>query len=209
MANAFVDENPIGFGLMQRDREFGHYLDGVHYERRPSLWVEPIGGWGRGSVQLVEIPTDDEIHDNIVAMWVPEAPARAGQDYHLRYRTFWQANEPDPGPLARVVATRLGNGGQPGQPRPRNVRKFLIEFLGGPLGALPFGVRPEAVITLSRGRLAPYRKMEPVPNGVSGHWRTSFDVEIAGTEPVDLRLFLRLGERVLSETWLYQYHPSA
>src|SRR3546814_20607986 len=70
--------SPRGFGLLQRDRYFEHYLDGVNYDLRPSLWVEPLGSWGRGAVQLIEIPTDDEIHDNIVAFWVPQEPAQAG-----------------------------------------------------------------------------------------------------------------------------------
>lgn len=78
VASAFADHGPRGFGLLQRDRNFDHYLDGVRYDLRPSLWVEPLGDWGEGSVQLVEIPTDDEIHDNIVAMWVPKQPATAG-----------------------------------------------------------------------------------------------------------------------------------
>src|SRR3546814_18136814 len=71
--SSFADENPRGFGLSQRDRSFDHYQDGVKYEKRPSVWVEPVGEWGRGAVQLVEIPTDDEIHDNLCAMWLPEA----------------------------------------------------------------------------------------------------------------------------------------
>ena len=70
MTSAFVDSDPKGFGLLQRDRDFVHYLDdGVFYERRPSVWVEPLEPWGKGSVQLVEIPTDDETSDNIVAYW--------------------------------------------------------------------------------------------------------------------------------------------
>src|SRR5690606_33287451 len=85
ITSAFADENPRGFGLMQRDRNVDHYLDGVAYERRPSLWVEPIGAWGKGAVQLIEIPTDDEIHDNIVAAWVPAEPAVAGQSRTYRY----------------------------------------------------------------------------------------------------------------------------
>ncbi|MFH7346738.1 glucan biosynthesis protein, partial [Pseudomonas syringae group genomosp. 7] len=64
MVSAFSDNNPRGFCLLQRDRNFDHYMDGVHYVRRPSLWVEPLGDWGEGAVQLIEIPTDDEIHDN-------------------------------------------------------------------------------------------------------------------------------------------------
>ncbi|WP_420991730.1 glucan biosynthesis protein [Cupriavidus sp. 30B13] len=205
-ASSFGDDNPRGFGLLQRDRDFDHYKDGVHYERRPSLWVEPLDGWGQGAVQLVEIPTDDEIHDNIVAMWVPRAPARAGSDFRLRYRLHWLADEPYPTPLARCVATRLGNGGQPGQPRPQGVRKFMVEFKGAPLEKLPSGTRPEAVLTSSRGTFSRVFA-EAVPDGVAGHWRAQFDLSVDGKDPVDMRLFLRLDGKPLSETWLYQYHP--
>ena len=142
IASSFVDANVRGFGLMQRDRAVANYLDGVAYERRPSLWVEPQGEWGPGAVQLIEIPTDDEIHDNIVAMWVPNAAPKAGEPMKFAYKLYWQSDAPDAGPLARCVATRLGNGGQPGNPRPRGVRKFMVEFLGGPLETIPFGVKP-------------------------------------------------------------------
>lgn len=206
LVSSFGGENPRGFGLLQRDRNFDHYQDGVHYERRPSLWVEPKGDWGKGAVQLIEIPTDDEIHDNIVAMWVREAPTKAGDDITLAYRLYWQADEPNPSPLSRVVATRTGNGGQPGQPRPENVRKFMVEFLGGPLAKLPFGTKPEAVLWASRGEFS-YVFTEAVPNDVAGHWRAQFDFTVDGEEPVEMRLFLRDKDTTLSETWAYQYHP--
>jgi glucans biosynthesis protein len=206
MASAFSDENPRGFGLLQRDRNFDHYLDGVNYDKRPSLWVEPRGSWGKGSVQLVEIPTDDEIHDNIVAMWVPETAAKTGSAFDLAYRLYWQADEPFPADLARCVATRLGNGGQPGKPRPKGVRKFMVEFLGTPLEDLPYGVKPEPVLWASRGTFS-YVFTEAVPDDVNGHWRAQFDLTAEGAEPVEMRLFLRLNDKVLSETWLFQYHP--
>ncbi|MBV7514624.1 glucan biosynthesis protein D [Pseudomonas sp. PDM25] len=206
MASAFSDNHPRGFGLLQRDRDFNNFEDGVHYERRPSLWVEPLGDWGAGSVQLVEIPTDDEIHDNIVAMWVPAEPAEAGNTYRLRYRLHWLADEPYPSELARCVATRLGNGGQPGQPRPKGVRKFVVEFKGTPLEKLAFGVKPQAVLSSSRGTFSNVFT-EAVPDGVPGHWRAQFDLSVDGKDPVELRLFLLLDGKTLSETWLYQYHP--
>ena len=205
--SAFADRTPRGFGLLQRDRLFDHYLDGVRYERRPSLWVEPLGDWGEGSVQLIELPTDDEIHDNIVAMWVPKQPARAGAHQELQYRLYWAADEPHPTSLARCVATRVGRGGQPGQPRPAGVRKFMVEFLGGPLVQLPFGVKPQAVLSAASGAFS-YVFTEAVPDGVPGHWRAQFDFTPAGREVVDMRLFLKNGEQTLSETWLYQYRPS-
>ncbi|OVZ59116.1 glucan biosynthesis protein D [Pigmentiphaga sp. NML080357] len=208
IASAFSDENPRGFGLLQRDRNFDHYLDGVFYDRRPSLWVEPLGDWGPGTVQLVEIPTDDEIHDNIVAMWVPAAPAAKGSSYRLKYRLHWTDQEPFAPSMARCVATRLGNGGQPGQPRPPGVRKFMVEFLGGPLAQLPYGVKPEPVLWASRGGFS-YVYMEAVPDDVPGHWRAQFDLTVQGADPVELRLYLKSGDQTLSETWLYQYHPPA
>lgn len=207
LTSSFLDENPRGFGLLQRDRCFDHYQDGVFYDKRPSLWVEPSGSWGKGAIQLVEIPTDDEIHDNIVAMWVPEAPATAGSKVHLAYRLHWKADEPYPTELGRCVATRLGNGGQPGQPRPKGVRKFMVEFMGAPLEKLPFGEKPGPVLWASRGTFS-YVFTEAVPDDVPGHWRAQFDFTVGGgTDPVEMRLFLRAGEKILTETWLYQYHP--
>ncbi|MBI1867185.1 MAG: glucan biosynthesis protein D [Methylocystis sp.] len=206
MASAFGDNNPKGFGLLQRDRNFDHYLDGVLYDHRPSVWVEPKGDWGKGAVHLVEAPTDDEIHDNIVAMWVPEKPAVAGSAFEFSYRLHWLADEPYPPPLARCVATRLGNGGQPGKPRPAGVRKFMVEFLGGALERLPFGVKPEPVLWASRGTFS-YIFTEAVSDRVPGHWRAQFDLTVEGADPVEMRLFLKSGDTVLSENWLFQYHP--
>lgn len=206
ITSAFSDENPRGFGLMQRDRVFDHYLDGVAYERRPSVWVEPVGQWGRGMVQLIEIPTDDEIHDNIVAAWVPVEKASAGQTLTYRYKLYWQAEQPDPGSLARTVALRIGRGGEPGKPRPSGVRKFVVEFFGGSLAKLPMGTLPEAVVTVSRGETANVFT-EAIPNDIPGSWRAQFDVAADGPEPVEIRLYLRLAGEPLSETVLYQYHP--
>jgi glucans biosynthesis protein len=77
--SAFMDANPRGFGLTQRKRAFNDFGDlQVLYGRRPSLWVEPIGDWGVGAVDLVEIPTNSEYHDNIVAFWRGTEPLRAG-----------------------------------------------------------------------------------------------------------------------------------
>ena len=124
MVSAFLDNNPRGFGLMQRDRVFDHYLDGVFYDRRPSLWVEPLPGpsgegWGKGSIQLCEIPTDDEIHDNVVAMWVPADPVPAGADLHLNYRLHWLAQEPYPSKLAVVWRLASDAAGSPASRGPR------------------------------------------------------------------------------------------
>ncbi|WGF89188.1 glucan biosynthesis protein [Marinivivus vitaminiproducens] len=206
ITSSFTDDNPRGFGLLQRDRRFENYLDGVNYDRRPSVWVEPLDGWGRGAVQLVEIPTDDEIHDNIGAFWVPEAPVQAGDRFTFGYRLHWLAEEPFPATeIARIAATRIGRGGEPGKPRPDGVHKFVVEFEGQALEGLDQGSKPQPVISASRGEVS-YVFAEPVPN--TSRWRAQFDVTVAGSDPVELRLFLAEGDRALSETWLYQYDPS-
>ncbi|MBV9840764.1 MAG: glucan biosynthesis protein D [Sphingomonadaceae bacterium] len=206
--SAFADAAPRGFGLMQRDRNFDHYLDGVHYERRPSLWVEPLDDWGEGAVQLIEIPTDDEINDNIVLCWVPKARASAGSAYHLRYRLHWSGDEPFPSEVAPCVATRIGRGGQPGRPRPKGVVKFVVEFLGKSLAGLPFGVLPEAVVSASSGSFTNVFT-EAVPDDVGGHWRAEFDFTPVDRDPVEMRLYLKARGQTLTETWLYRFHPQA
>jgi periplasmic glucans biosynthesis protein len=203
--SAFADKSPRGFGLLQRDRSFDHYLDGVHYERRPSLWVEPLGDWGEGSVQLIELPTEDETMDNIVAMWVPKQPAKAGSSLQLHYRLTWSAGEPHETTLARCIATRIGRGGEPGQNRPKGVRKFVVEFLGGRLATLPYGTKPQPVLSTTSGSFSDVFT-EAVPDSVPGHWRAQFDFTAAATDVVDMRLYLKNAEQTLSETWLYQHH---
>jgi periplasmic glucans biosynthesis protein len=205
--NTFYDNNPRGFGLLQRDRSFANYEDdSVFYERRPSVWVEPLGPWGEGGVQLVEIPTDDEIYDNIVAYWLPQKPVTAGSEWSFQYRLYWLADEPASLPsVAKVVATRTGQGGVAGQiPRPKEKRKFVIDFAGGQLEGLAKQDPVQATTTTSRGTIDDMSVFQVV---TTKKWRVRFDLNVDGDEPVDLRCFLRLGDQALTETWLYQYLP--
>ena len=154
MVSAFMDENPKGFGLLQRDRDFENYLDGVNYDRRPSAWVTPIGDWGRGAVQLIELPTDDEIHDNITTAWVPEGAAKAGNRYTLNYKLHWQANEPYfPETLGYTRGTYIGHGGEPGKPRPPGLRKIVVEYEGAPITNILPTDAPVCDVSLSHGTL--------------------------------------------------------
>jgi glucans biosynthesis protein len=207
VTNAFQDESPKGFGLMQRDRDFADYQDdGAFYNKRPGLWVEPKGDWGAGAVELMEIPTEDETQDNIVAYWRPRRPAQAGDHLSFDYRLYWQDSEPAyPSDIARVVATRLGRGGIPGQsPWPRDVQKFVVDFSGGPLGQMAARYDIAPVVSASRGTVDNAHLLKVVG---TDRWRAAFDLKLEGNQPVDIRMFLRLGEKTLSETWLYQYFP--
>ncbi|HKP56268.1 MAG TPA: glucan biosynthesis protein D [Polyangiales bacterium] len=208
ITSSFFDKSPKGFGLMQRDRDVEHYLDGVNYDLRPSLWVEPIGDWGEGAVSLVEIPTDDEIHDNIVAFWMSKQPVKAGNALRYRYRLYWQGEHPFAADsIASVWSTRIGRGGEPGKPRPKGVTKFVIDFAGKPLENLGKNDKLTAEISASRGTIS-NSFVEPTPR--TKRHRAQFDLTVSGTEPVEIRMFLRKNkQQTVSETWLYQFEPRA
>ncbi|MCF5063373.1 glucan biosynthesis protein G [Pseudomonas syringae] len=90
----FTVENPRGFGLLQRGRNFSHYEDlDDNYDKRPSAWIEPEGDWGKGSVDLVEIPTADETNDNIVAFWSPAELPEVGKPLDVAYRLHWTLDD--------------------------------------------------------------------------------------------------------------------
>lgn len=202
--SAFLDQAPRGFGLMQRDKTYDHYLDAVFYEKRPCGWVEPRGDWGRGSVQLVEIPTENEIYDNVIAMWVPAEPNHAGQTLAYAYRLLWRDRDPFPGDLALCIATRIGMGAVQGAPRDPVLKKFEIEFEGAILETLGKGDVPEAVVTVSHGATSHFIT-EPSPDGNRALWRTQFDLDPQGATLVEMRCFLRHAGRPLTETWVYRF----
>lgn len=209
--NSYFDDNPRGFGLLQRDRNFDDYEDdGVFYERRPSLWIEPKpgpgGGWGKGAVQLVEIPTVDETFDNIVAFWNPADKPKPGQELLFSYRMYWGEKMPYSSPLGQTVATRTGIGGTVGVKRQYYSRHFAVDFVGGELGALPKDSPVEAVVSTSRGTTE-HVTAHFVPE--FGGYRALFDLRPTddSVEPIDLRMYLRIEDRALTETWIYQWTP--
>lgn len=205
--NAYADNNPRGFGLLQRDRNFDHYQDdGAFYERRPSLWVEPRSNWGNGSIQLIELAAADETSDNIVAFWNPAKPPQPGEELLFAYRLYWGRKPPVAAPLARVVATRTGQGGIVGQKRKYFSWRFVVDFAGGDLGMLGKDTVVEPVITASRGKveITSVRPLESI-HGL----RAMFDLKPTDTTttPINLRMYLRADGEPLTETWLYQWTP--
>jgi glucans biosynthesis protein len=199
----FGNIDPKGFGLMQRTRDFEAYQDlEARYDLRPSLWVEPLDAWGRGHIRLIEIPSPSEVHDNIVAFWVPTEPVEAGSEWRFRYRLYWSREAPFGPPLAQVAATRVGTGGLPGEESDGVSRKFVIDFEGGQLEDTPAEAPVTAVVAVAGGVVtdAIARK-----NEVTGGWRAFFDLQPDGSDPVEMRCQLQLADKPLSETWVYQW----
>jgi glucans biosynthesis protein len=207
--NAYSDENPKGFGLLQRDRNFDHYQDdGVFYEKRPSLWIEPIGKWGKGSVQLVEIPTLDETFDNIVAFWNPAKPIKPGQELLYSYNMYWGSHPPVHSPRARVVDTFTGIGGVIGKKRHYYSKRFVVDFAGGSLAMLGKDTKVKAIITTSKGKVE-IESARPL-HSIDGY-RVMFDLvpPDATSNPINMRVYLEANGQPLSETWQYQWNPPA
>lgn len=212
--SAFSDDNPKGFGLLQRDRNFDHYQDdGVFYDKRPGVWVAPKGPWGRGEVQLVEIPTLDETFDNIVAFWRPAKPIEAGQEWLFSYRLTWGAAPTPEHHYARVQDTFTGLGGVVGKKREYFSKRFVVDFAGGSLAkitadaksASESAAKVEAKITHSSGRV---ELVSVRPQRAISGYRAMFDlVPPKGTEPIDLSLQLLVAGQPISETWVYQWTP--
>ena len=138
----FSVENPRGFGLLQRGRDFSHYEDlDDRYDKRPSAWIEPKGDWGKGSVDLVEIPTADETNDNIVAFWSPEKMPEPGQPLDFAYRMHWTMDEAAlHAPDSAWVSQTLKSTGDVKQSnlirQPDGSVAYLVDFEGPSLAAL-------------------------------------------------------------------------
>ncbi|HUA90068.1 MAG TPA: glucan biosynthesis protein G [Steroidobacteraceae bacterium] len=204
--NRFMDENPRGFGLVQRERDPRQYDDlQSDYEARPSYWVQPLGNWGKGGVELVEIPSDEEIHDNIVTYWVPaEAPAVGKPvSYNYLVSAFLHNTQWPPG--GHVISTRSGTPGS-AEERARfgpGARRFVIEYAGGDLDGLAAVQPVKAEASADNARVDALA----VQRTAAGGWRVSMVVTPRAKRPVDMHCFLTLNGEVLTETWTYQWTP--
>ena len=197
--SAFQDNNPVGFGLIQRDRAFASYQDlEADYQNRPSLWVEPVGAWGPGAVNLVEIPTDAEIHDNIVAFWTPATPLKAGTEFDFAYRLNWGAV---PAPEAVAVTVAATRRGRASSDPPTGERLFVIDFTM-PAGGERGEAAPKATVTASAGTVSGVTVAEdPEIDG----WRLTFKLDPADAASIELRAALIFADGRQVETWVYRW----
>ena len=223
--NTFPLQNPRGFGLMQRDCDFKSYQDiEAAYERRPSLWVEPEGDWGPGTLNLVEIPTEDEMHDNIVAFWSPDKPRDKNKpdqpESELRYpdtqmyswKLYWMQPQTQQHDRGQVTSTRVSRNG--------DTMTFHVDFAGGELATLPADTGLSSIVETPEP--IPLLEKKLLRNSASGGWRLEFKIRLPKEEgvlqslmtarkgPVMLRFkaLLKKGENLpdpLTETWIYDW----
>jgi glucans biosynthesis protein len=193
-----------GFGLMQRDRNFSSYEDTeAQYERRPSVWIEPLGDWGPGRVELLQYHSPDETNDNVVASWVPQQLPVPGEPLELAWRLHWQGQAATRPPGAWVTQTRLGRGFEALRP---DEMQYVVDFDGPALQALSADAPVQAIVTAPAG--ARVVQVNAYRHPQSGGWRMTLRLQrLERTQPVELRAFLQLGTQVLSETWSHAIPP--
>ena len=194
--SAFVDTDPKGFGFLQRERNSASFEDDNQmFERRPSLWVEPVGAWGAGAVELIEIPTRSDINDNIISYWRPKDILAAGTSRRYAYRQFWcwEPGEQPQGPT--VTQTRSGAGATPSS------RRFIVAFSGESLRNITADALKIA-ITLSAGTVLSQRVISLADQAMA---RVLFEVDLGGATLIEMRMTLSASNAVHSETWLYRW----
>jgi glucans biosynthesis protein len=200
--SAFVDDSPAGFGLLQRSREFASYQDlEARYHRRPSAWVTPRGDWGTGDVHLVEIPTPEEVNDNIVAYWRPRQPLMPGEHHEFTYRLTWPGSGHKllPRPLARVVRTARGLklGDRRGE--------IVIDY-ATPAGASPTELVEELTLDIAAPvRLELKHRVQTLEDPPG--YRVFLDYRMPIRETTELRVQPMHNGAPAGETWLFRLTP--
>lgn len=209
--NTFEIGTPRAFGLLQRDRKFDHYQDlEAHYERRPSLWIAPQQDWGKGHVELVQIPTPNEYNENVNAFWVPEKSPEPGQRLEFAYTMRWSSEEFEPADEGHVVNTWVLRQTE------KERTRFMIDFEGPQLEAISSDQELSADINVSKEyKLLDYQVFK---NEVTGGWRLVFQIErnkeaslkdiLPNKTAADLRAFLKNNDERVTETWDYTFLPS-
>lgn len=192
--SAFTDNNPKGFGLLQRDRIFSDYQDlEGRYGDRPSVWVEPFGDWGEGSIDLLELPTADEVNDNIVAFWKPRNGLIPGSNHHYRYRLHWGWEPPVRSNMGWVASVRIGKSWNAG------ARLIVTEFLGTQAYN---GSQMTVDLRASTGRI---ENVVVIPNPVTGGHRLAFDFYPNSGDASDIRGVLIGNGKPASEVWMFRW----
>ena len=196
--SAFADNNPRGFGLIQRKRKYSDFNDlEALYHNRPAVWITPGEGWGQGAVTLVEIPADLEIYDNIVAYWRPSQAMQPGDAHKMNYTLHWGA---DPVAMTAQMPVRVLNTAMGGRAFEEG-EIIVIDFADSP--DVPDDLsKVEILVRTNAGTVTPgILQRNPETKGP----RLAFTFQAEDATLAEFRAQLRLNGEPLSEVWLYRW----
>lgn len=192
--SVLAQDVPLGFGLMQRQRDFDDFSDiEAGYHLRPSVWVEPGDGWQRGELTLVEIPTSNEYNDNIVVFWKPSSAWKKGEEHRVSYRLHWARQPPVLPEVTSVAQTRSGRVSDGAN------RRFVIDFRPADAAMLDGA---EASVSASAGSISNVTLKHHDDTGLV---RLSFELDPGSAQTAELRALLTRGGKAVTETWIYRW----
>jgi glucans biosynthesis protein len=199
--NTFEDDTPRGFGLLQRDRVFNNYQDmEANYHQRPSAWVQPLGQWGKGHMTLMQLTTNNEFMDNVVAYWTPSTPASPGIPFGFEYNLYFFGENDSRPLLGRTQATRVDWS----QAKSDREVVFVLDFEGRQLASIPADEPPQADLRVGKGGRA--AEVQVQKNEANHTWRVILRVALEEWQkPVELSCRLLKGDKPLTETWTYTW----
>ena len=114
----------------------------------------------------------------------------------------WALQAETPDGLASVAGTYSGVGGNPADASSANSRRFAINFTNGTIDRLPPDAVLDPIIDVSDNARLIHAGLDRLPGG---GWRLSMELEKLNSAPVELRAKLSMLQRIVSETWLYQW----
>jgi glucans biosynthesis protein len=145
---------------------------------------------------LIEIPTKQEIHDNIAGFWRPKHPLQAKGEHIYTYRLHWGPDTPKATSLARFCRTGVGA-------KDEASKIFVLDIIGDRLKSIdPHSIRGN--VTADKAEV---RNIVTQPNPAIGGWRLSFDLSVKDEVPIELRASLMQGSEAISEVWVYRWTP--
>ena len=177
--SAFADTNPRSFGLVQRDKNYAAYQD-LEFdisERRPSLFVEPIGDWGEGRSCCSRFRARRKSTTTSPRSGGPKQPAAAKSEYIYTYRLHWGPDIAKTDVLARFM------------PHRRLARRTMAanySCWNSPATAEDARSRRRSRAS-SPPTNATFSNIVAQPNPETGGWRLSFQLGIKDQTAIELR----------------------
>tara|TARA_R100000306_G_scaffold62439_1_gene70170 strand:- start:39065 stop:40768 length:1704 start_codon:yes stop_codon:yes gene_type:complete len=201
----FKTDNIGAFGLIQRADDFDEFRDmEAHYEKRPSMMVRPVEGWGKGSIVLTQLPTDNETNDNIVAFWKPGQPVKAGSEFSFAYDVIVGSNDIEDIDTGKARHTFVGDGNRIGGGDTKGAYRFIVDFEGGALSELGSDAKVLSQVSAFNGAelIEHYVQYNPTTK----QWRLSILAKPAANQSLNLRAYLKREDdnAALTETWTYR-----
>lgn len=195
--SSFIDNNLQGFGFIQHSRDFEDFMDEKNsYEHQPTSWIEPLESWGEGSVQLIEIPNDSEMNENVIAFWEPKQTLEPGNEYLFSYRLYWSWDTPKQIPFAQIASCRVGTSQADSK-----FREIIVDY------------KP---VTSNQENLSCLKPFISNDSGIisnvsqtylnnQGLLRIRFNFNPENSKSTEFRLVLKMDSTIASETWLYRW----